>query len=95
MADLRLDLEAVQSLAASLTTVADEFENANANSDRISESVGHEGLAGCVRDFAHKWDDTREKMTESLRGLADASSAVSDAFSDVDTDLATALEGEE
>lgn len=95
MADLRLDLEAVESLASSLTTVADEFENANANSDRIAEAVGHEGLAGCVRDFAHKWDDTRESMTENLRGLADASSAVAEAFSEIDTDLATALEGEE
>ena len=35
------------------------------------------------------------KMTESLRMLADSSSAVADAFTDIDTDLAQAIEGED
>jgi uncharacterized protein YukE len=95
MTDLRVDLEAVRELGSSLTTVADEFENANANSSRIADAVGHEGLAGVVRDFAHAWDDTRAKMTENLRMLADASTAVADAFTDVDADLAKGIEGED
>lgn len=94
MADLRVDLDAVRELGSSLTVVANEFENANANSDRIAEAVGHSGLAGVVRDFAHKWDDTREKMTANLRMLADSSTQVAQAFTDVDTDLAKAMEGD-
>lgn len=94
MADLRMDLDAVRELGSSLTTVANEFENANANSDRIAGAVGHEGLAGVVRDFAHKWDDTREKMTENLRKLADASTQVAQAFTDVDKQLGQSLEGD-
>lgn len=95
MADLRVDLDAVRELGSSLTVVANEFEDANANSDRIAGAVGHEGLAGVVRDFAHKWDDTRGKMTENLRKLADASTAVAQAFTDIDTDLAKAMEGDD
>ena len=95
MADLRVDLDAVRELGSSLTTVANEFENANANSDRIADAVGHDGLSGVVRDFAHKWDDTRAKMTENLRMLADSSTAVADAFTDVDTDLAKGIKGED
>lgn len=95
MVDLRVDLDAVRELGSSLTVVAAEFETANANSDRIADAVGHEGLAGVVRDFARSWDDTRAKMTENLRMLADSSSAVADAFTDIDTDLAQAIEGED
>ncbi|MFC8798599.1 hypothetical protein ACFT2C_12775 [Promicromonospora sp. NPDC057138] len=94
MADLRMDLDAVRELGSSLTTVANEFENANANSDRIADAVGHEGLSGVVRDFAHKWDDTRAKMTENLRKLADASTQVAQAFTDIDKQLGQSLEGE-
>jgi hypothetical protein len=94
MADLRVDLDAVRELGASLTTVANEFENANANSDRIADAVGHEVLSGVVRDFAHKWDDTRAKMTENLRKLAEASTQVAQAFTDIDTQLGKSLEGD-
>ncbi|MFI9486381.1 hypothetical protein ACIG47_08305 [Promicromonospora sp. NPDC052451] len=95
MVDLRVDLDAVRELGSSLSVVAGEFENANANSDRIAGAVGHEGLAGVVRDFAHKWDDTRGKMTENLRKLAEASTQVAQAFTDIDRDLARAMEGDE
>jgi hypothetical protein len=94
MADLKVDLDAVRELGSSLTTVANEFENANANSDRIAGAVGHEGLAGVVRDFAHKWDDTREKMTENLRMLADSSTQVAEAFTDIDQQLADGVTGD-
>ncbi|CAM3904159.1 hypothetical protein [Isoptericola cucumis] len=94
MADLRVDLDAVTELGSSLTTVADEFENATTKSDRIADAVGHEGLAGVVRDFASSWDDTREKMTENLRLLADASVQVAQAFTDIDSDLADGISGE-
>lgn len=89
---LKLDLEALRSLADSLDVVANEFSQANTNSDSIADAVGHDGLAECVRDFAHKWDDAREGMTENLKVLAEAAKAVSGTFTDVDTEFATAVE---
>ncbi|MGW8568083.1 hypothetical protein [Isoptericola sp. NPDC055881] len=94
MADLRVDLDAVTELGSSLTTVADEFENATTRSDRIADAVGHDGLASAVRDFASSWDDTRKKMTENLRLLADASVQVAQAFTDIDGDLADGIRGD-
>jgi uncharacterized protein YukE len=95
MADLKLDLDAVTELGTNLTRVADEFEDANAHSDRIAEAVGHDHLAKTVRDFAHKWDDTRGKMTENLRLLADSATQVADAFTQTDADMAKALAGDD
>ncbi|PRZ03817.1 hypothetical protein BCE75_11236 [Isoptericola sp. CG 20/1183] len=92
MSDLRMDVAAVTELGESLTTVADEFENANTRSDGLAESVGHDGLAEAVRSFAHNWDDKRAKMTENLVALADAASTVATTFTDADSELARALE---
>ncbi|PJI90921.1 hypothetical protein [Luteimicrobium subarcticum] len=91
MADLKIDLDAVTSLGSSLTKVAGEFDGANAHSDRIAGAVGHGHLADTVRDFAHKWDDTRGKMTDNLKALADAATNVAQAFTDTDGELAKAL----
>ena len=93
MSDLRLDLAAVTELGTTLTTVADEFANANTRSDRIADAVGHDGLADAVRSFAHGWDDKRGKMTGNIKALADAATTVSQAFTDADGQLATAIEG--
>ena len=90
-----MDLEAVRELGSSLSVVAGEFENANANSDRIAGTVGHEGLAHTIKDFAHKWDDTRKGMTDNLKALARTATQVADAFTSVDQDLATAIEGDQ
>jgi hypothetical protein len=92
--DLKMDLDAVRTLGERLGVVADEFENAGVRSDRIADAVGHEGLAGVVRDFASSWDDTRAKMTQNLRLLADSSTQVAQAFTDVDADLARGIQGD-
>lgn len=91
MADLNIDLDAVSELGSRLTRVAGEFEDANADSDRIADAVGHEQLARTVRDFAHRWDDTRAKMTDALKTLAESATQVAQAFTDTDTQLARAL----
>lgn len=91
---LKVDLAALQTLSESLGIVAAEFEGANATSETIADAVGHDGLAQCVRDFADKWDDAREGMTENLKALADTSKAVSGAFTDLDGEFAKSLEGD-
>jgi hypothetical protein len=94
VADLTMDLDAVRTLGDSLSVVAGEFEDAGARSDRIADAVGHDRLAGVVRDFASSWDDTRAKMTTNLRLLADSATQVAQAFTDVDADLAAGIQGD-
>lgn len=91
MSQLVIDVEAIQSLGSNLSTIAGEFENANTNSDSIAAAVGHPGLSETVRSFAHGWDDKRGKMVEGIRGLADASQAVAEGWTELDSEGAKAL----
>jgi len=90
---MNVDVDAIESLAKDLSTITNEFEHANANSDAIAEQVGHPGLAGTVRDFAHKWDDRRKKINDKVKALSKASSAVADNWKDIDQQGADVLTG--
>lgn len=94
MSDLEIDTDVLVEAGRSLRLVANEFEHANANSDRAAEAVGHEGLAERVREFAHNWDDRRGKMVNNVMSLAEASSGIGDAFDQLETDFVGALKGE-
>ncbi|MGN8244383.1 hypothetical protein ACTHAM_001286 [Cellulomonas soli] len=91
---LTVDTAALREAGTSLRTVASEFDGANANSDDVASHVGHAGLADCLRDFAHGWDDRRGKMVESIAGLADACTGIGDGFEDLDAEFARALTGQ-
>lgn len=62
-------------------------------SDQIADAVGHDGLADAVRSFAHAWDDTRSDMTESIKGLGEATTSIADVFEQADQELAAAMDG--
>lgn len=90
-----VDVAALQSLSSSLSSVASDFDSANASADSIAGAVGHESLAGTVRSFAHGWDDRRHKIGEAMRALSTASSEVAAAWIQIDQDGAAALTPEE
>lgn len=95
MADrLKLDTVALRDAGTSLRVVAQEFNDANANSAGVADAVGHAGLASCVVQFARGWDDRRATMVESIGGLATACTGVGDGFESLDTDFAAALRGD-
>lgn len=94
MADLRVNLAALHELGSDLTAIAGEFREANVLSDAIAEATGHDGLRDAVRDFAHGWDDTREDMVGDVEVLAEAAHAIADVFTEMDAELATAVEVE-
>jgi len=89
-----IDVGALDTLGADLSVVGAQFENANADSDRTAEHVGHVDLADRVRSFAHGWDDTRSKMTESIKTLGEAASTLAQNWRDIDQAGADALSGE-
>jgi ABC-type uncharacterized transport system substrate-binding protein len=91
---MTIDVEAIDTLGTDMAVVAADFSDANAASDGIAAAVGHAGLAETVRGFAHKWDDTRAKMVESMNALSEASAAVAQAWRDIDQQGADALTGE-
>lgn len=92
MADLTLDLKLLQQLKDDLDAVVKEFTNADDFSDDVADATGQDQLHGHVRDFAHKWNDKRKKMTEDVSALQQQIKAISDGFTKVDDGLAKALE---
>lgn len=91
-ADLDLDLTLLHQLRDDLESVVKEFTDADDFSDDVAEATGHDDLSGHVRDFAHKWNDKRKKMTESVEALHQQIGAITDAFTKLDSELAKALE---
>lgn len=91
MTSLRVDTDRMRTVGTDLGRIAGEFEQADARTGDLSEAIGHSGLADAVRSFSRSWDDTRESMIGGIRGLGEASTAIADAFTQVDSDLAHAL----
>lgn len=94
MDQLRIDTDLLREAGSQLRVVADEFHNANANSDNVSEAVGHPGLGEAVRSFAHSWDDTRKGMVKDIGALAKSAGGVGEAFDRLEQDFAASLRGE-
>ena len=89
-----IDVGALDTLGTDLSAVGAQFEDANAYSDRAAEHVGHPDLADRIRSFAHGWDDTRDKMTESIKALGEGASTLAQNWRDIDQAGADALTGE-
>ncbi|WP_198412142.1 hypothetical protein [Mycetocola zhujimingii] len=92
MSDLEIRTDLLEQLTTDLDAIAKEFEKADGFSDEVANAVGHDELSGKVTDFAHKWNDKRADMTESIKALQQQIEAISDAFNEVDSELAKALE---
>ncbi|MCR2828563.1 hypothetical protein, partial [Microbacterium sp. zg.Y909] len=92
MADLKLDFTELRSSARTAETVASSFARAESIAGEAAADTGHDRLGGKVREFGEKWDIARGKLEDNLHFIADYLRAVVDTFSDLDTDLAGALE---
>lgn len=92
MSDLKIDLGRLETLHSDLNAIASEFKNADDFSDSVAQATGHDELAGHVRDFAHKWNDKRKKMTEAAENLTKSVGSITDGFTKVDAGLAKALQ---
>ena len=90
--DLKLDLERLKKLNADLVAIRQEFEGADDFSDTVAHATGHDGLAGAVHDFAHAWNEKRPKMAQSVKDLEQKLSAITDGFTQLDTQLAQSME---
>ncbi len=92
MADIRLDMQALLQLKTDLEAVVSEFTSADEFSDAVGEATGHDALRDHVRDFAHKWNDKREKMLEAVQDLQKKIEGITDGFTKVDASLTQALQ---
>jgi len=91
---LTVDTTAVRQAGVSLRTVASEFDDANAHSDRVADAVGRGVLGDCLRDFAHEWDDARARMVEQIAALAETCTQIAVGFDGLDAGLADVMRGQ-
>lgn len=94
MDQLRVDTDALRETGFGLRRVAEEFADANANSDHVADAIAHRGFAGATRSFAHNWDGRRQGMLGALATLAGATMATADGIDHVDAELGRALLGQ-
>jgi hypothetical protein len=92
---IEIDRAAIASLGHNLGILSQAFNDANTRADTIAAAVGHSNLSSTVRDFAHKWDDKRQKITDAVTALSQASTEVANAWGEMDQEGANALRGEE
>ncbi|MBC7763825.1 MAG: hypothetical protein H7201_18960 [Candidatus Saccharibacteria bacterium] len=92
MADLLLNLTELERLKHDLNAVVSDFKDADDFSDDVADATGSDALHDPVRDFAHKWNDKRKKMTESIEALQAQIAGIADGFTSVDTGFAKGLQ---
>ena len=90
--DLKLDLDRLKQLNTDLKAVSAEFANADDFSDTVANATGHDGLHDAVRDFAHKWNEKRPEMKDGVDKLQQKLQAITDGFTQIDQQLAQAME---
>ncbi|ROS26161.1 hypothetical protein [Cellulomonas sp. PhB150] len=91
---LIVDTDGLREAGTALRSVAEEFDAADARSDAVAEDVGHDELAGAIRDFAHGWDDRRADMVQGVAELARSCEGIGGAFEDLDLQFAAVLRGD-
>ncbi len=88
---LKVDTQSVRFVSDDLGAITSELTDAQAHSDGVAEAVGHDGLAGALRNFAGSWDDRRRTLVEQIAQMRDSATSIADAFDDTDSALARAL----
>lgn len=93
MSDLIVQGDVIERMRADLNRLLSEFENANANSDSVAESVGHPHLADKVRSFASNWEHRRQDLVDQIKTIEKNMAKIQKEFDELDQDFATGLTG--
>ena len=94
MTDLIVTADVIERMRADLSRLLNEFENANANSDSVADSVGHPHLADKVRNFAHNWDQRRKDLVDQIKTIEKNMAEIQKQFDIIDKQFADGLGGD-
>ncbi|RPE43467.1 hypothetical protein EDD90_6670 [Streptomyces sp. Ag109_O5-1] len=91
------DLDVLKTVSTGITKIVDELGRLD-DKDKYGwsrEVIGHEELTDRLDDFAGNWDYKRGKLEGELSKLAGITKAASEAYEQIDTDLANAVRKQE
>lgn len=92
MTDIRLDLDRLGEARTTLGRVSDRLEGIGDSYRHLPDAAGHPRLSGALGDFRDAWTVHREDLLEELRFLREATGAIVDTFTELDTELARRAE---
>ncbi|MBD7952091.1 hypothetical protein ACFRCR_06575 [Oerskovia sp. NPDC056781] len=91
MPDLKLDLDAMADAATGLRALRTEFLAAEEFNRGLADAAGHRRLGSAIDDFASAWNIRRERLSEEIQAVADATQAICDTFRELDEATAAQL----
>ncbi|UOQ90180.1 hypothetical protein MUN74_04485 [Agromyces endophyticus] len=87
MADVDLDLTALQTAQMRVGAALTTFASADRVGDDLADLTGESRLASRVHDFAGNWDHNRGKLEEQLETVRDWLDAIVETFTELDEDM--------
>lgn len=94
MGDVMIVSDVIARMRTDLGRVRGAFEDANADSQRVAEDVGHSRLGDKVWNFAHNWDQRRKELVEQIVTVEGQLEQIEVAFGEVDIELSGTLDGD-
>lgn len=94
MADFVIDTQVLRDTATILSSIHTEFSKSEKRVDAAIEAAGHWELEDAISDFATGWDKHRGELLEQVKGLKKVVNDAADTIEQVDTDMASDIEGE-
>jgi hypothetical protein len=91
MADIKVDPDKLDALAAELRRLRDQFANLERDAEEYDDFVGHKGLAEELRSTANNWSKKRDKLIENLEALATMADDAAEHYRCLDSAMATQI----
>lgn len=92
VSDLKIDLDQLNLLRIRLDRVLDVIGEDSDIARETAWAVGHAGLASTLEHFSSSWRKHRLDIRDNLSWLEDSVDKIGQSFTDVDTELSSALE---
>ena len=91
MADIKVDPDKLDALAAELLKLRDEFAGLVQRVEDYDDFLGHKKLAEELRSTADNWSKKRDKLIEHLDALSAMATQAAEHYRCLDTTMATQI----
>jgi hypothetical protein len=91
MADIKVDPDKLDALAAELLRLRNEFAGLVARVDEYDDFLGHKKLAEELRSTADNWSKKRDKLIEHLDALSGMATQAAAHYRGLDATMATQI----
>jgi predicted nucleic acid-binding Zn-ribbon protein len=97
--DVYIKKSELETLAAQLGSIIEEFEKAESRADSLEDAIGdpfgRNELREKAEDFEDRWNDKRDDLKESLKKVKEHVEGVLEGIADWDSEAAYKLEAHE